>query len=88
MEKLVNSQILTTDEVKSIVAEHTSWLAESLRQVDSYIPEPVYFGGRWSEMTQASATVSKWNTGVDADLLKFIGSKSVQYDELVKVNHV
>lgn len=87
MERLSNSKILTTDEAQAIVSEYTAWLGESLKQVDNYVPEPMYFGGRWSEMTQASASVSKWDTGVDSDLLKFIANKSVQCEELVSENY-
>ncbi|XP_048510890.1 2-oxoadipate dehydrogenase complex component E1 isoform X2 [Athalia rosae] len=82
VEKLINSKIITPDEAKSIISEHTAWLAESLRQVDNYVPEAVYLSGRWSEMSQATASVSKWNTGVDLDLLRFVAEKSVQCDGL------
>ncbi|XP_046737015.1 probable 2-oxoglutarate dehydrogenase E1 component DHKTD1 homolog, mitochondrial isoform X1 [Diprion similis] len=81
-EELIKADVITTDEAKSIVSEYTARLADSLRQVDNYVPEPVYFGGRWSEMSQAQASVSKWNTGVDRDLLRFVASKSVQCQEL------
>jgi len=32
---------------------------------------------QWSGMTQASSTVTTWDTGVDEQLLRFVSAKSV-----------
>lgn len=37
--------------------------------------------GNWTGFSQASNTITTWNTGIDFDMLTFIGSKSVQYPE-------
>lgn len=34
--------------------------------------------GYWKEFKQAPEAVTKWNTGLETDLLKFIGAKSVE----------
>ena len=36
---------------------------------------------QWSGMIQAKSTRTEWNTGLDANLLKYIGMKSVDVPE-------
>ncbi|KAH9375938.1 hypothetical protein HPB48_012578 [Haemaphysalis longicornis] len=36
------------------------------------------FEGRWSDMTQAPSAITYWDTGVEPNLLKYVGARSVQ----------
>lgn len=36
---------------------------------------------QWSGMIQAKSTRTEWNTGLDINLLKYIGMKSVEVPE-------
>ncbi|XP_015608357.1 probable 2-oxoglutarate dehydrogenase E1 component DHKTD1 homolog, mitochondrial [Cephus cinctus] len=78
LENLIESNVVTPEEGKSIIQKHTDYLSQALMQVDNYIPQPTYFMGKWSKMKQASSAVTTWETGVDVNLLKFIANKSVQ----------
>lgn len=80
LEKLSELNVLSKEEGKSIVEDHTTWLANALRQTDNYLPEPTYFTGWWSRIKQADSAVTTWNTGVDTSLLQFFGNRSVQFD--------
>ena len=56
-------------------------LNESLKKVDDYKPEVNYYTGSWSLLKQASSQITTWDTGVDLNLLRFVGSKSVSYPQ-------
>nr|XP_034185843.1 probable 2-oxoglutarate dehydrogenase E1 component DHKTD1 homolog, mitochondrial isoform X1 [Osmia lignaria] len=83
LKKLNEANVLSKTEATSIVENHSARLDRALKEVDSYIPQPVYFTGLWSEMRSADASVTQWDTGVDLNLLSFIAKKSVHvHDEL------
>ncbi|XP_076639220.1 putative 2-oxoadipate dehydrogenase complex component E1 homolog [Colletes latitarsis] len=81
LEELVKSNVLSTEMAKNIVDTHNAWLNQALKQVDNYTPQPSYFAGLWSEMRQADASVTQWDTGIDLNLLRFVASKSVHVDD-------
>lgn len=70
---------MTSDQGNEISKKHTSWLNEALKKAEDYKILPSYLSGRWSSMIQAQSTITTWDTGVDADLLKFVAAKSVEY---------
>ncbi|XP_043274432.1 probable 2-oxoglutarate dehydrogenase E1 component DHKTD1, mitochondrial isoform X2 [Venturia canescens] len=93
-ENLESSGVLKKEDSELLVEKHTGWLADSLRQVDGYIPQPSYFTHRWMGIEQAPAAVTTWDTGVNLDLLRFVTNKSVNlkndltiHPQLLK-NHV
>lgn len=80
-EKLVEKSALDSE-----VANFRGVLDKSLEKVlnGSYKIEPrnVYLNKQWSSMTIASQKErTKWNTGCNLDLLKYVGVKSVSYPE-------
>ncbi|XP_068204205.1 2-oxoadipate dehydrogenase complex component E1 [Palaemon carinicauda] len=76
-ENLVSRGLLSTEEVKKITANHTSFLADQFKLINSYVPKAPHFEKQWSGFVQAPSAVEVWDTGVDASLLKFLGAKSV-----------
>jgi probable 2-oxoglutarate dehydrogenase E1 component DHKTD1 len=83
--ELAKAKVLTLEEGAKIVEQYTAKLGKALQQVDTYLPPVSYFTGRWFLFRQAESSVTTWDTGLDTNLLQFIGRKSVEYeDELVK----
>ncbi|XP_049814379.1 probable 2-oxoglutarate dehydrogenase E1 component DHKTD1 homolog, mitochondrial [Schistocerca nitens] len=80
-ESLANEGILSTEEAKETTGKHTEWLNNILKTTDMYKPEAVYFKNLWSKIKQAPAAVTTWDTGVDEQLLHYIGIKSVTYPD-------
>lgn len=80
VEKLIKSNILTKAKKENIVKEHSKWLSEALKQVENYVPEASYFLGKWTGMKQAEHNITQWDTGIDIDLLRFIGKRSVHIE--------
>ncbi len=69
---------MTQDEVSSILSEHNAYLNDQLNQVESFAPVKRWLNGKWSKMTQPKSAVTRWDTGVSENLLKYVGSKSVE----------
>ncbi|XP_035740721.1 probable 2-oxoglutarate dehydrogenase E1 component DHKTD1 homolog, mitochondrial isoform X1 [Vespa mandarinia] len=86
VEKLIKSNILTKAKKENIVKEHNKWLSEALKQVESYVPEASYFSGRWTGMKQAEPNITQWDTGIDIDLLRFIGERSVHVETNLNIH--
>ncbi|KAL0103441.1 hypothetical protein PUN28_017599 [Cardiocondyla obscurior] len=80
VEKLIDLKILTRESVENIVENHTAWLNRALKESSKDISKQLttYLTGRWSKIKQAEANITQWNTGVDLDLLRLVGTKSVQ----------
>lgn len=88
MNKLIESNVLSTNKVKNIIDNYNSQLNQSLNEMDNFIPQPTYFEGLWTGIKQAEASVTEWDTGVDLNLLKFIAEKSVHIkDNVVRIYH-
>ncbi|EFA05916.2 probable 2-oxoglutarate dehydrogenase E1 component DHKTD1 homolog, mitochondrial [Tribolium castaneum] len=84
--KLIDEGILNEEEKNTIIKEHTKWLNEHLKAVDSYKPDDVYFKKQWEGFSQADEAITTWDTGIHLDLLTYIGSKSVQFPEHFNVH--
>ncbi|XP_067012893.2 probable 2-oxoadipate dehydrogenase complex component E1 homolog [Anabrus simplex] len=80
-ELLIKSGIMTEEETRRIVNDHSSWLNEILKNLDSHVVKKSYFKRQWSGIQQAPAAITLWDTGVDQTTLHYIGAKSVAYDE-------
>jgi len=80
VEKLVDLNILTQESVENIIENHTAWLNKTLKESSKDMPEQStsYLTGRWTEIKQAEANITQWDTGVELDLLRYVGEKSVQ----------
>lgn len=76
---MVGLNVLTRENIKNIVENHTTWLNETLKEPSKDISGySTYLDGRWTKMKQAEANVTRWDTGVELDLLRFVGEQSVQ----------
>merc|ERR1712042_118513 len=85
-DKLVEDGILSKDERAEIVSKHMDMLNENFRMMDTYKPERENLKGLWQLLSEPSGNLTEWDTGVSADVLKFVGSKSVQAPENFNVH--
>lgn len=49
--------------------------------ISLFIFQEEYLKGKWSGYSQAPNAITTWNTGVETDLLEYIGQKSVSVPE-------
>ncbi|CAF0997885.1 unnamed protein product [Adineta steineri] len=61
-------------------------LEEQFSIADKYQPKAPHLERQWSDMIQAKPTRAQWNTGLDGNLLKYIGVKSVLVPEEFQVH--
>ena len=78
---LVQHGVITAEDQKSAVSNHQQLLNEHFNMIDSYIPERVNLKGIWSGMSESGRNITEWDTGLDDQLLKYVGSKSVAYPD-------
>ncbi|KAG8230982.1 hypothetical protein J437_LFUL003940 [Ladona fulva] len=77
-EKLINEGIMSKEEISDVIQEHTVWLNHCLNNVDKFKPSE-RCKKQWAGEMQAPAHVTKWDTGVNLDLLRYLGAKSVEF---------
>uniref|UniRef100_T1IGW9 Transketolase-like pyrimidine-binding domain-containing protein n=1 Tax=Strigamia maritima TaxID=126957 RepID=T1IGW9_STRMM len=73
--------VTTPDEVNKNIKQHHSFLNEHFTQIDSYQPTAKHLQAQWQGLSQASSLITTWNTGIDEQLIQFIGQKSVQFPD-------
>jgi len=78
---LVNEGVMSKEEVGEIVTEYSEWLNGTLKSMDTYVPQETFLQKHWSEIQQAEAAVTAWDTGTHLDILRYVGEKSVVYPQ-------
>lgn len=76
--QLINEGILSEEEKKQIIEEHTENLLKEFRAIEQSTPQAKHLEGNWQGFQQAPKAYTKWDTGVDADLLRYVGEASVK----------
>lgn len=79
--RLVEAGVLTTSDVSAISTTYTQQLNDELTNIDNYQPEAYYFKKQWSGIQQAPSAITYWDTGLEYDLLRYIGEQSVHIPE-------
>ncbi|KAM8974327.1 2-oxoadipate dehydrogenase complex component E1 [Pelodytes ibericus] len=83
---LISEGLITEEEVSAIKTSYYSKLNDNLANMTLYSPPPTNLQAHWSEMVEPSARITTWDTGVPANLLKFIGAKSVEVPEEIQMH--
>ena len=77
------------DEVEKKIQRFRQELEEQFAHADQYQPKAPHLERQWSGMIQAKSSRTQWNTGLDANLLKYIGMKSVEIpEEFVRMKRI
>lgn len=77
-EKIVKEGHATKEHLADEISVYNDVLSNALAVTGEYKPKHVHFKGHWSSCQQAqNDVITNWNTGCPADLLRFVGSKSV-----------
>ena len=69
-ESLVTSGIMSQDEVSKIISEHSDWLNDHFKQIESYQPERSNLKENWASLTEPSSSITTWDTGLSDGNLK------------------
>ncbi|XP_076441946.1 2-oxoadipate dehydrogenase complex component E1-like [Babylonia areolata] len=86
-QQLLSGGLCEQSELDTAVQQWTSELADQLTKADTHVPQVAHLGKQWAGHVQASdSSVSSWDTGVPLDVLKFVGSKSVQVPDGFKAH--
>jgi hypothetical protein len=66
---LVASGIMSQDEVSKIIGEHSDWLNDHFKQIETYKPERSNLKENWSSLTEPSSSITTWDTGLPHGIL-------------------
>ncbi|PSN50780.1 putative 2-oxoglutarate dehydrogenase E1 component DHKTD1 [Blattella germanica] len=81
LDAVIEEGVMTKDEANKIVSEHTEWLNNILKHIDTYTPPETFLRKHWAGIHQADAAITTWDTGVDLNLLRYVGEKSVTFPD-------
>ncbi len=63
-ESLVAAGIMSQDEVSKIIGEHSDWLNDHFKQIETYQPERSNLKENWASLTEPSSSITTWDTGL------------------------
>lgn len=87
--KLMDEGIWTIETANDIVNNYLQYLNNEFKHIDSYQPQPNHLQKKWANYIQVGNSISKWDTGISLDILKFVGIKSVHIPENFTIhNHL
>ncbi|CAD5119147.1 DgyrCDS7785 [Dimorphilus gyrociliatus] len=81
-----SQNVCSRDELDKEVAEWNKTLSENHDQMETYIPKANHLEKKWANLVQPSNSLDVWDTGLDPQLLKFIGARSVEYPTSIQVH--
>lgn len=70
---------IVSSDVDKIAENYTRHLVEQFDESSSYEPEAYYFKKQWQHIRRASTSITTWNTGIDYNILHYVGTQSVSY---------
>jgi len=76
-DQLVDEGLMSKEEMLQVVAKHNEKLNEHFAMIDSFVPVRTNLKGAWSKLSEPSGNLTDWDTGLDSQLLKYIGKQSV-----------
>ncbi|XP_074656745.1 2-oxoadipate dehydrogenase complex component E1-like isoform X2 [Tubulanus polymorphus] len=85
-EKIVHENLCDGEELQSYVKDWQEQLNNEIKKMDNYTPKANHLEAQWKGLVQAPNTISRWDTGVPTDLLKYVGAKSVAVPDDVTVH--
>ena len=85
-DQLVSTGVMSESEVSEAVSAHMNMLNDHFKAMDSYTPVRSNLAGAWSGLKEATGDLTTWDTGVGADVLKYVGSQSVKYPDSFNVH--
>ncbi|CAN9498842.1 unnamed protein product [Ophioblennius macclurei] len=85
-EQLIAEGLMTEGERDDIKSKHYSMLNDKLSSMTLYSPPPTNLQGRWGDLAEPQARVTRWDTGVTIPLLQFVGAKSVDIPEQIQLH--
>jgi len=86
VQEFYKNQPAVDEEIEKNVQKFRQDLEEQFKMAGEYQPKAPHLERQWSGMIQAKPIRSQWNTGLNVDLLKYIGAKSVEVPQDFQVH--
>ncbi|XP_072768008.1 2-oxoadipate dehydrogenase complex component E1 [Nerophis lumbriciformis] len=85
-EQLISEGSMTEAERDQIKSKCFGSLNDKLANMTFYSPPATNLQGRWGDLVEPQARVTSWDTGVPVPLLQYVGAKSVDIPEHIKLH--
>ncbi|KAF6039646.1 DHTKD1 [Bugula neritina] len=77
LSQLIEEGVCKEEDMNGKISGWHTYLQQQFETSKEAVIEADHLEKQWSGMTQASSTVTTWDTGVDEQLLRFVSAKSV-----------
>ncbi|KAJ2396813.1 hypothetical protein GGI05_000948 [Coemansia sp. RSA 2603] len=84
--KMEEENVVSKDDAQKTRANFGKYLEDELVASKDYQPEADHLKGKWSGLVMPTKAVTTMDTGVDLNILRRIGEKSVAVDENIKIH--
>jgi 2-oxoglutarate dehydrogenase complex dehydrogenase (E1) component-like enzyme len=61
---LISEGVLSRDEVSQIIGDHSDWLNEHFKQIETFKPERTNLKENWAALKEPSSSITYWDTGL------------------------
>ncbi|XP_052276255.1 2-oxoadipate dehydrogenase complex component E1-like isoform X2 [Dreissena polymorpha] len=76
-EQLKGTGVCTDADISAVQQNWSKFLHDNFAAMNSQLVEPYVFKNQWAGYRQAPGAITRWDTGVAIDTLKYVGAKSV-----------
>lgn len=83
---LISEGLMTEAERSEIKTSHYGMLNDRLANMTLYSPPPTNLQGTWGNLAEPQARITTWDTGAPAQLLQFVGAKSVDIPKEIQLH--
>ncbi|KAJ2786986.1 hypothetical protein GGI15_001092 [Coemansia interrupta] len=84
--KMEEDNVVSKDDAQKTRAEFSKYLEDELAASKDYQPEADHLKGKWSGLVMPTKAVTTMDTGVDLNILRRVGERSVAVDSNIKVH--
>ncbi|RUS74783.1 hypothetical protein EGW08_017450 [Elysia chlorotica] len=85
-QQVVSSGFCDEKDLTQALKGFNDYLVENLEKASSYENKPFHLQCQWSPLVQAGDSITRWDSGVAVDALKFIGARSVTVPDDMKIH--
>jgi hypothetical protein len=65
---LISEGVLSRDEVSQIIVDHSDWLNEHFKQIETFKPERTNLKENWAALKEPSSSITYWDTGLPSGI--------------------
>ncbi|XP_067617256.1 probable 2-oxoadipate dehydrogenase complex component E1 homolog isoform X2 [Eurosta solidaginis] len=81
VDHLTREGVLSSEDAKAIRQTYWNYLDSELAESKAYAPQASYLKKQWTGLINATDQLTTWDTGLDYQILSYIGHQSIKHPE-------